>query len=327
MNKIYGFIFSAFVCNALFSQPVISSAIEPQVGDSFSFDLIDATGFDTGPTGADVVWDFSGVTSVSSFTEDFVSPSETPYEDMFPGATIAVQSAAGNYAFYGCTASEMSNYGGANSGTVAYYDDPEVFFEFPLHYGDSYSDDFHSSFYSGVDIDRSGSASGIVDGYGTLVLPSGTYYNVLRVKVHEDYSDVNTDFGITINYLADDYYWFMEGNTLALFEYFDITIDYPTPTETEVAHLNTNITTGVNDHANELLTVFPNPAAENIFIRNAGFAAQNITVTDISGRTVYSEAIPEEKLFRVDVSSFASGIYTVAVQTDTGVITGKFLKI
>jgi len=71
------------------------------------------------------------------------------------------------------------------------------------------------------------------------------------------------------------------------------------------------------------VAVFPNPATE--FITIQGAAGSLITVSDLSGRTVYKQAMTGESE-TIAVSSWANGVYLVAVQTGNNKTVSKIVK-
>lgn len=81
-------------------------------------------------------------------------------------------------------------------------------------------------------------------------------------------------------------------------------------------------TASTQDFANLGLSMYPNPVSDVLNISsNNGLAIQNITITDINGRTVKQATTSQ-----INVSDLASGTYIVKVQADKGTATSKFIK-
>jgi hypothetical protein len=76
------------------------------------------------------------------------------------------------------------------------------------------------------------------------------------------------------------------------------------------------------------LTIYPNPSSGNITIQSSLPQGKcTMIITDITGKTV--EIInyqPNGNNFEVDVSSFATGIYYVLLNSDNGLSVGRFSK-
>ncbi|MFI5171277.1 MAG: hypothetical protein ACHQFW_02745, partial [Chitinophagales bacterium] len=248
----------------IFAQPTITSSVAGGIGDEFSSTIVTTDGFDPGTGGADMTWDFSGISTSGTLAEgSLIDPEETGHAAEFPGANVASMSLAGNYGYFKLTASEYSLIGYYSAASTILYSDPEEIFIFPLTYGTSNTDGLYSEFFSGGDIIREGGNVLSADGYGTLKLPSGTYSNVLRVKLEEDYSDTYVDFPLALEYNFDTYYWLKEGVLGPLFSYsYTEVIAGGPPSVSESYSINNNvdITSIENNVESILLSMYPNPA-------------------------------------------------------------------
>jgi hypothetical protein len=63
------------------------------------------------------------------------------------------------------------------------------------------------------------------------------------------------------------------------------------------------------------IQVFPNPTSEDLTIVHP-FSKCNITLSDLSGRTIFNVSILEENTFKIKTSSFPSGVYTLSIVAD-----------
>jgi hypothetical protein len=73
--------------------------------------------------------------------------------------------------------------------------------------------------------------------------------------------------------------------------------------------------------------IFPNPSDDK-FILNIGETAGSadfVTITDHSGKTIYSEIISNNQNLTISTESFASGVYMVTLHTDSGNIVKKLI--
>jgi hypothetical protein len=82
--------------------------------------------------------------------------------------------------------------------------------------------------------------------------------------------------------------------------------------------------TGIESIAAAKLSVYPNPATDYVVIENIS-AGSDITVNDLSGRTVYKQTAASNKE-TLSVASLAKGIYFVTVQTGNNKTVGKLIK-
>jgi hypothetical protein len=64
------------------------------------------------------------------------------------------------------------------------------------------------------------------------------------------------------------------------------------------------------------LDVFPNPARVNFTIQSSGLLEEAlIKIMDINGRILIHKALPELSSYKVDCSSWQSGVYFISVTT------------
>lgn len=84
------------------------------------------------------------------------------------------------------------------------------------------------------------------------------------------------------------------------------------------------ITTNVADNKkSENIFVFPDPATDNLAIVSSLKAT--IEILNIEGQIIKRLKINDNKT-DIDISDFASGVYIIRVQTDSGITTKKFIK-
>ena len=78
------------------AQPTLTAAnSQPQAGDIIGSQYAYTTGVTIGSTGANQVWDYSGLTDSAAISViHFMSPSGTPYAATFPAANLAPQAVA-----------------------------------------------------------------------------------------------------------------------------------------------------------------------------------------------------------------------------------------
>ncbi len=162
-----------------------------------------------------------------------------------------------------------------------------------------------------------------VDGWGTLKLPNGGTYDVLRVKstiegVDTIYIDqLSNGFGIPSTTL--EYKWYAVGE------------GEPVLTVTATSALGTQIISGVNykhhepsgiktmNLLNTSLDVFPNPVVDLLQLHYYTPIPGDvqISISNLSGEEVYSETqtciAAQNNLYRLNVQSLASGLYILKI--------------
>lgn len=74
--------------------------------------------------------------------------------------------------------------------------------------------------------------------------------------------------------------------------------------------------------------IYPNPTTTqlNIRLKNENNAIENIQVTDVLGRVVYTENGLNTNVAIINTQSLSSSIYHVFIKTKDGIYTGKIVK-
>ncbi len=313
MKTIFYLVCTGLMLNSaiLVAQPTITSATAGSVGDVFSFENATVSGFDPGASGAGVTWDFSDLSLTgSSIGYNFITPEASGHAATFPGATVAAELDGGSYAYYKINASEYTLIGLYTAASTLVYSDPETYMTFPMTMGTTSDDDLHCEYTTGVETIRDGSISVEADAYGTLILPGGTYTNVLRVVLHEVYSDEFVGLPYTSDYDFTHYYFLREGTVGPLFQYSLLEIGGLFPSTTEQASVNNNIgAVGIDELAQNAINLFPNPANTQVAINLQNVQADQIFITDLSGRTLLQSNTNGTSLVTFDLQSLPAGMY------------------
>jgi hypothetical protein len=175
------------------AQPVITTNNIPQLGDAVTIglcsDIVDADALNTS-AGAIQTWDFSGLTETEEQMFTFVDPATTFWANDYPGANLCGVSWTGSHSYYHVGSGALETSGNAQivPGTapedtikMIYSTDIERIVPLPYTYLDQSTDNFAGSFSFGALVGTmDGNISFEADGYGTLILPNGTYENVVR---------------------------------------------------------------------------------------------------------------------------------------------------
>ncbi len=74
------------------------------------------------------------------------------------------------------------------------------------------------------------------------------------------------------------------------------------------------------------VAVFPNPTQNLIHVHTGNAGNVRVKMTDMTGKTVITEAVYQEAQFSLDMSNFAKGIYFLSLENDKGVIIRKVIK-
>ena len=287
----------------------------PRIGDRFTSYLLEDVIIDVGNGGINQSWDFSEYIGRNFSTALFLTASEGSNPSRYPGANI-VQKQEWNdiVETYISTTTGISiigvileEYGEIiENRNIA---DPREVVKFPLSYGTKYNESFSGEInYMGNQLIREGSIVIEADGYGTLTIPSGTFTNVLRIKVTNIYSD--KFMGIPVfDYTDVSYMWYGDNNRAPLATYNQM-------------HYYTNFSyiskESVNTSKNDIrttgaLALYPNPvkAGEKItLIKDDSNNEIGWQLLTIGGHVIGSGIINSTESF-IPTSQLSSGIYLI----------------
>ena len=326
MKNLYLILPLLFFSYIASGQPVISNVV-PNFGDQFVLNQAELAA-SPGSSGANVTWDFSDQT-IDEFTGNYTVklPSEVEGSDMFPDAsmvwTVDLEGMvlASFMSFENNTFSDYgtkSDFGGTPMGIK--YTDPIDHFTYPLAYENSGSDDYSGSTFGATgDNSITGTESYIVDGYGTIITPFGTYENVLRITATgtETISVLGSEIvteRIQTSWYSSDY----PIPVMVILTDESFMAGVPTEsTETMSALVSYNSTsTGLTDRDNQnSFDIYPNPTADQITVKADGLnASSTLNIYSASGKLTKEVSLNGNEL--IDVSALSPGIYIAVMVID-----------
>lgn len=303
-----------------------------------------------GSAGSNQTWSYTALVNHREDTLTFTMPAFTPYAAAFPNANLcAMNGATGNsYTYLNNSAAELNIHGQAGDplgvGMMAIpFNNPESLIMFPAAYGSSWIDTATAMFtmYYGQDpgigftvdsfrIHMFVKKTTDYDGWGSLTTPAGTY-NVLRqnsLRVEYDTIDIYA-FG---NWIPS---FFSQQDSNRVYTHWANGVGFPVCELTEAQDLgqvtegNYLISTALigmaENNAAAGLDLYPNPANDFINFKSENKNAKSISVYDVNGQLVRTVNV-NSTLTRIDISSFAPGMYFYSVTDTNGTISarGKF---
>ena len=333
MRKIYALllVLCAGLPGFVMAQQTLTTDILPALGTSLTYE--NGASCDPGNPGANQTWDLTGLLATDTVSSGLLyeAPSGTPYAANFPGNNLVFNFHNGATYEYFKTTTSVLQLGGINSNTVNItYQDDEDFMRFPFNYNDSFTDPFQATFVNGgLNFVRSGNVTVVADGYGKLMLPNRTIFNVMRVHFHEVYQDSTSFQGVAniIYYDNDEYMWYATGFPLILASTYTFTNNGQTTEESQYAK---SIANGVNDvAADEDFKLFPVPAVNRIQVLPGQREGLNkLEILDISGRQLAlqgADAIKQSTI-SLDLSAYQPGAYFVRLTYNNGnEVTKRFI--
>jgi len=296
-----------------FAQPVIQgSGLNATAGETFT--TYASAYVNPGSAGNNVTWNLSAMTN-NSITTNVYSGANAG----FPGSNIISTISNGGQTqsiYYDFSAGGQSWYGLNAGGVVFTYQNPMKQIAFPLSMNATHSDYFAATFTSGVAFNRYGTITSEVDGYGTLITPEGTFTDVLRVHLVQDYKDSNAF--VELEYLVHIYAWYKSGihNELASVS----SLVSQNGTQQYGSYLEAT-SLGITEEARAPLAIYPNPATTATTIVLADAAPVNtFVVTDLQGKTHEVTYSQENTALQLDVASLSKGVYFVTVEYASGLV-------
>ncbi len=334
MKKYHTFFYLILFAGIAIAQPTItynalpiSGTVKTTNADTFGTNLwVDSSGINK-------TWDYSGDFTVhTQSTDTFKLASLATHTAIFPKATLYT-TAGGNWESFYWTDSTGYYWDGMSTGSLMTLDsDPdELIMPVPFSYSNSVKDTSYTKLEVGFGnyVSTYQIKTIEADAYGQLTTPSGTFNNVLRLKVSFEGKDssvagfpVNT---ITVSDSAwTDYIWVQNSNNLFL---MSLSLDQ-NGNVTGGAYYDGSLITSNEKEMKELikLTVFPNPA-NNMVNWTLNTNQGTIKVFDIKGKEVERVLVKDRKS-KMNTSSLGSGLYLYVFYDVNGnkTATGEFIK-
>ncbi len=305
-------------------------------GDSHPFIFMKNS--DEGPSGANVIWDFSQLEKTNkTLTSHMMEPINTPQAQAISNANFVLEE-FGNYFYFNSNSSIMEQYGTVSGNVVTLYDKPLLKLKFPLSYGKKIT-----GFYSGVqksptsNIPIKGSYEIYADAYGTLILPNQiTIENVLRVKQTRtiEYENGSAITEVTYRWYAAD----VRYPILVIIKYVTNQQSYVAETAMYAnAGSHKKAATQISSIDNtSTFEVYPNPFETQLTINFSLNKSSKINVDlyDISGKhlkTIVKQVkYPQggnSIILNASELNLQNGSYYLKISTENESITKKIMKI
>lgn len=340
-------LFSSFlVAFSLFSQPTLTSSINLSIGDTYRYDgYSEVTNIEPGPGGADLTWDFSGITGVTYYEgipAVCVNPSTTPFADSAAVANANICTSPvdgiGPFQYYDNDNSSQNliamGFMAESGNSFSTYTDIFTALEFPFTYNDSFDDtwelvsfNFNGSYHNKRD---SSYMTVEADAYGTITTPLGEFTNVLRVKrTTTDHSWMKFEAGGDWMYFGSftdiEYSWFAPNIKTPVM--FITEMDgFPSYEARYIVEYNFQV--GIEEQSDIQLDIFPNPTTNMVTIKTDK-TINRVSVFSLNGRQMgtSSSLTSSSHQQTIDVSNYPKGVYLIKVGFENGsIVTERIIK-
>ena len=340
MKKIYLVLLFCLPVFLIKAQTIVKSDL-PSAGSTY---ILAGDSTYNGPIpipGANRSWDFSTLKNLEQDTVSYISITSTPYEANFPNASLANHDIVNQtYAFYISDTTGFYLDGIISPvGTATYDPNPQMIMHVPFSYSDTSSNLGRSELYTTI-ADSLGNPLNLkivitinsnfkADGYGTLTLPSGTYTDVLRVRIDEFSSDsVYYDAGLGI-YIPLPGFSFDRLNTRFRFWAHGLPSNYllgidadssGTATYSEYLVDPTQSITPVLDK--KKVVAYPNPVGNTISFKFIN-ERTSLTIYDNNGKVVMHSSELNNKA--INVETLPNGVYHYYIVNNNKAEKGSFV--
>ncbi|NTW34264.1 MAG: T9SS type A sorting domain-containing protein [Bacteroidetes bacterium] len=310
-----------------------------QANDTINLDLLSP-----GNAGVNQTWDLTGIGNNYPDTMSFFSPSESPCASDFPTANVAGKQ--GDMFFYmhdDNTKFELIGSCGVIMGqdtSIIPFTPPQIQLTFPSTYNTVFTGQtkeiikfpYPTPPPDSLKIHATISYSSIMDGWGTITTPTGTY-NALRQKLTTYETDsifVYTTAsgwqlnGAPIKDTTIEYGWLSQDNP------FIATIKVDAQGNVKNANYLLSSNVGVNEIQNisNTINIFPNPSNGKFNLEVLGNKGQitNLEIYNVLGELIYSSPIQKQQTSNeIDISNSPKGIYFVKIYNGEKVYSKKIV--
>jgi len=296
--------------------------MNPQIGWVFEQHYSDTTGINEGAPGAGVTWNFVSMTTNSTDTTSYIAPTGTPYYDSFSTAQVVIKTGT-NYGYAKFNSDSCIFNGFGERGTVLRFQNPYVLFKYPNSYNNITTDfssfvAYDSSF--GYIFDKTTETTHY-DSYGTLMLPTGNFTDVVRLTRTTLYWDsvYNMGFSFVAQSKSITHEWYKDNIKMPLARvvldsngsgtFYKSVVSY-----TKVLQSPTSI---ADVDAYHSLKITPNPASN--FLQVSGFnMADNsaFAITNMIGNTVLQGNLTAYRNgadLQIPVNNLPAGVYFISI--------------
>jgi len=308
------------IAGTLAAQPTITGADAPAIGEQFTYNG-DGLFVSLPGGGSDQTWDFSGSGGSLGNTLTVVAASAAMGAAAFPTADVALAT-SGFEEFIGITSAGLEHMGQYTGSDNVVYTDPELYLPIPCVYGQTWNDDFGGQWGGGANT-FTGTSNAMASGFGTLILPSITVTNVLRIDLVQTRVESN---GFTYVRSMNTFYRPGTGYFLASNESAELYITDPSTLISTTEELTFLDATSIGISEDALATIgmelMPVPATDHVSITFGTSGATVLEVIDANGRMVITKAMgtfaPGIHRSNLDLAVLPAGLYTVRLTNEKG---------
>lgn len=280
MRRALLFIASSSVMMQAYAQSTLTKANNGYVvGTTFQISTTNLTG--GGADGNGISWDMSANSQSGNSTANMLAPSATTAGSSFTMSNVAVSTGGGTL-YYDVNNNGLFHWGLEGGGAKFVMTNPEEQLRYPMTVGTSYTDDWTGLFTApSFSAQRGGTTTVTCNSYGTLILPQGTFTNVLKVKQEQNYADTLNGIPV-LTYDVEITQWLSPDQHYILASYTSSSFTNP------FSYINSSSNpTGIGQvmDMEDIVSVYPNPATDYIRMKaTSNIRLKKVFLTDLSGK-------------------------------------------
>ncbi len=304
-----------------------------------------------GLPGPDKVWDFTMLTENYSDTTWFINPDWTPYDEYFPDANFAMIAIEdSSYIFFERTPLKFSAVGTVYEidtfGIIPMPVIPEeIITDLPMLYGNADTGFFYQEFKAAVPVifvdsmkyKIATTKTSVIDAWGTMSIPSGTY-NVLRMHViREEVDSVWIKFPIfgwryidslRVNRIIEHYTWWSNDigtGTIIV----DMLMNELSGDVEGISYLKEAPFQDIEENNPATnIRVFPNPASTEVCFEFPGSFEGILRISNASSKLITDKNIKDENPVCISLKDNATGFYVYHIRDKNNkrLKSGKIIK-
>lgn len=268
--------------------------------------------------GNGVTWNASGLTRETGTPQInmiYESPSKTPHGSLYPKSNYSrydpALTSVLSYGYFNFSSDSIVKVGDYSPSTEhEIYTNPDKLMIFPFAFGQSFTDSYAKTNYSNatnISSYQTGTRTTNFAGFGTLVLPQGSFSNVALI------AELRTN---SLGPNSPTFTWYDISNGKQLLMYHEnngsVTIAYNIDAPTSIDKI---------DYSNNNIELYPNPATSTLNI-TCNLSIEKAEIYNLAGMLQSTNMINKS----IDISALGAGIYFVKVYSENGTSTQKFVK-
>ncbi len=339
-----GLLFASLFLTTIGNAQSLTQANEPQIGANITMYVCDSAFADFASTnGNGVTWNFAAITGYSGIPSKNISVA-APSDNSFSPATKVTSIDGFISTYWTSSSTDRTSQGFVYTDVtvgdveVKFATDNEKIANYPFALTNTFTDSYSGTLYNGTitasgAVPCTGTATAIIDGQGTLVLPGNiTLPNVIRYKVTENSSATITFSGfpipVGVNRVQYDYYD-INNSALPVFSHIQLNVTQnSSPINSTTLVLSTvepTLLASIAENSKNNFAVYPNPTQGKVTVKGDFAAGASLVVMDQTGRIVTSlESVNNGST--IDLSNVQKGMYSVVI-TNNGSRTIKTISV